>query len=41
MILQDLGIKDLETVCIKTRNDVSFGNRQLEQGEPLLYFENV
>lgn len=41
MILQDLGIKDLETVCIKTRNETAFGKRVLEAGEPLVYFENV
>ena len=41
MILQDLGIKDLERVCLKTRNQTAFGNRVLEAGEPLVYFENL
>ena len=41
MTLQELGIKDLETVCIKTREEVAFGNRVLEPGEPVLYFDNV
>ena len=41
MILQDLGIKDLERVCIKTKNQTAFGNRVLEAGEPLVYFENL
>ena len=41
MTLQELGIKDLETVCIKTREEVTFGNRVLEPGEPVLYFDNV
>ena len=40
-ILQEMGIKDLERVCIKTRNDIVLGNRKLEAGEPVLYFENI
>ena len=41
MTLQELGIKDLETVCLKTREQVAFGNRVLDAGEPVLYFDNV
>lgn len=41
MTLQELGVKDLETVCLKTRERVVFGNRILEPGEPVLYFDNV
>ena len=41
MILQELGIKDLERVCLKTREEIAFGNRVLEAGEPVLYFENI
>ena len=41
MILQELGIKDLERVCLKTREEVAFGDRVLEAGEPVLYFENI
>ena len=41
MILQELGIKDLERVCIKTREEVTFGKRVLEAGEPVMYFENI
>ena len=41
MTLQELGIKDLETVCLKTRERVIFGNRVLEPGEPVVYFDNI
>lgn len=41
MTLQELGIKDLERVCLKTREEVVFGNRILEADEPVLYFENI
>ena len=41
MILQELGIKDLERVCIKTREETVFGKRVLEAGEPVMYFENI
>ena len=41
MTLQELGIKDLETVCLKTRESVIFGNRVLEPGEPVIYFDNI
>ena len=41
MTLQDLGIKDLERVIIKTRNQTAFGDRVLEPGEPLVYFKNL
>lgn len=41
MILQELGIKDLERVCLKTREEIAFGNRVLEASEPVLYFENI
>lgn len=41
MILQDLAIKDLETVCLKAKDEMVFGNRVLEAGEPVLYFKNL
>lgn len=41
MILQELGIKDLERVCLKTRERVVFGKRALEPDEPVMYFENI
>lgn len=41
MTLQELGIKDLERVCLKTREEVAFGKRVLEAGEPVMYFENI
>lgn len=40
-IIQDMGIKDLEHVTIKSKNAIQFGDRQLEAGEPVLYFENI
>lgn len=39
--LEELGIKNLERVCIKTKNEVAFGDRLLEPGEPVLYFDNI
>lgn len=39
--LEELGIKNLERVCIKTKNEVAFGQRLLEAGEPVLYFDNI
>lgn len=39
--LQELGIKNLERVTIKARTEMEFGNRILEAGEPILYFENI
>lgn len=39
--LEELGIKNLERVCIKTKNEVAFGDRLLEAGEPVIYFDNL
>lgn len=39
--LEELGIKNLERICIKTKNEVAFGDRLLEAGEPVLYFDNT
>ena len=39
--LEELGIKNLERVCIKTKNEVAFGERLLEAGEPVIYFDNL
>ena len=41
MSLQELGVKNLERVVVKTRNEMQFGSRKLEAGEPVLYFENI
>lgn len=41
MTLQELGIKDLEKVVIKTNTEMVLGDRVLDAGEPVLYFENI
>lgn len=40
-IIQDMGIKDLEYVTLKTRNDITLGPRKLSAGEAVLYFQNL
>lgn len=39
--IQELGIKDLEHVVLKAKNDMSLGDRTFEAGEPVLYFQNI
>lgn len=41
MIDQYFGTKELSEVVLKAKVPMQFGSRRLEQGEPVLYFENV
>lgn len=41
MIDQYFGIKELYEVVLKAKTPMMFGSRRLEEGEPVLYFENV
>ena len=41
MIDQYFGIKELYEVVLKAKTPMQFGSRRLEEGEPVLYFENV
>lgn len=41
MIDQYFGVKELSEVVLKAKVPMQFGSRRLEQGEPVLYFENV
>ena len=38
MLDQYFGIKELYEVVLKAKTDMTFGDRQLEAGEPVLYF---
>ena len=35
------GIKELYEVVLKAKTPMRFGSRYLEEGEPVLYFENI
>jgi len=35
------GVKELRSVVIRAREDITIGNRQFEAGEPVLYFEKI
>ncbi len=41
MIDQYFGVKELYEVVLKAKTPMQFGARRLEEGEPVLYFENV
>ena len=41
MIDQYFGVKELYEVVLKAKTPMVFGSRRLEEGEPVLYFENV
>ena len=41
MIDQYFGVKELYEVVLKAKVPMQFGSRHLEEGEPVLYFENV
>jgi len=41
MIDQYFGVKELYEVVLKAKVPMQFGSRRLEEGEPVLYFENV
>lgn len=39
--IQEMGIKELEHVVLKAKEDVEFGNKYFQAGEPVLYLNNV
>lgn len=39
--IQEMGLKDLEHVVLKAKNDMTLGDRVFEAGEPVLYFQNI
>ena len=41
MIDQYFGVKELYEVSLKANTPMQFGNRRVEEGEPVLYFENI
>lgn len=41
MTIQELGIKTLEHVTIKARQNTDLGSKIVEKGEPIIYFENL
>lgn len=41
MIDEYFGVKELNEVVLKAKTPMIFGNRQLEAGEPVMYFENI
>ena len=41
MMDQYFGVKELYEVVLKAKTPMQFGARKLEQGEPVLYFENI
>ena len=41
MIDQYFGVKELYEVVLKAKVPMQFGSRRLEEGEPVLYFENI
>lgn len=41
MLDQYFGIKELYEVVLKAKEPMTFGERRLEAGEPVLYFENI
>ena len=41
MLDQYFGTKELYEVVLKARTPMQFGTRRLEEGEPVLYFENI
>ena len=38
---QYFGLKELNSVVIRAYKDVVIGNREFQEGEPILYFEKV
>ena len=40
-IIQEMGIKDLEYVVLKAKEEMILGDKVFEPGEPVLYFKNV
>ena len=41
MIDQYFGVKELYEVVLRAKSTMQFGSRYLEEGEPVLYFENI
>ena len=41
MVDQYFGVKELYDVVLKAKVPMQFGSRRLEEGEPVLYFENI
>jgi len=41
MIDQYFGVKELYEVVLRAKVPMQFGSRYIEEGEPVLYFENV
>jgi hypothetical protein len=41
MIDQYFGHKELYEVTLRAKVPMKFGNRYIEEGEPVLYFDNV
>ena len=41
MIDQYFGVKELYEVVLRAKVPMQFGSRHLEEGEPVLYFENI
>ena len=41
MMDQYFGIKELYEVVLRAKTPMQFGERYIEAGEPVLYFENV
>ena len=41
MTIQELGVKTLEHVTIKARQNTDLGSKIVEKGEPIIYFENL
>lgn len=41
LLIQEMGIKNLEHIVLKAREDTYMYGREYEAGEPVLYFENV
>ena len=40
-LIQEVGIKDLEHVVLKAKQDMYLGGRDFKAGEPILYFRNI
>jgi len=41
MIDQYFGVKELYEVVLRAKTPMNFGSRYIEEGEPVLYFENI
>jgi hypothetical protein len=41
MIDQYFGVKELYEVVLRAKVPMQFGSRYIEEGEPVLYFENI